>query len=171
VEIAGRPAVVDERSRFGDWEGDTIVGKQRRGGLVTLVERKSGFAMAGKVHRLKSRNVARCVKRRFETLPPALRRTMTLDNGKEFADHVGITRATSLDIYIAEPYHAWQRGSNENFNGLLRQFFPPATDFTDISPLEVKHVLNLLNDRPRERLGYRTPREILGRHFPVAFQL
>jgi IS30 family transposase len=171
VEIVGRPGVVDNRSRFGDWEGDTVVGKQRRGGVVTLVERKSGFALAGKVKRLKAQNVARCVKRRFQPLPPALRRTMTFDNGKEFADHLKIAQATQLDIYFARPYHAWERGSNENFNGLLRQFFPKGTDFTDLSPLEVKHVLELLNDRPRKRLGYRTPREFLGRYFPAAFQL
>jgi len=171
AEIAGRPAVVDQRRRFGDWEGDTIVGKQRRGGLVTLVERKSGFALVGKVQRLKARNVTRATTRQFALLPRGLRRTATFDNGKEFAGHERITRATGIDIYFARPYHAWERGSNESFNGLLRQFFPKGTDFTGISPIEVKHVHNLLNDRPRKRLGYRTPREILGQRFPVAFQM
>jgi IS30 family transposase len=171
AEIAGRPAIVDERRRFGDWEGDTVVGKQRRGGIVTLVERKSGFALAGKVQRLKAKNVARCVTARFTAVPEALRRTLTFDNGKEFAHHRRIASATNLDIYFARPYHAWERGSNESFNGLLRQFFPKGTDLAGLSPLEVKHVLDLLNDRPRKRLGYRTPREVLGKRFPVALQL
>jgi transposase, IS30 family len=171
AEIAGRPAVVDERRRFGDWEGDTVVGKQRRGGLVTLVERKSGFGLVAKVQRLKARNVARSAKRQLAPLPRGLRHTATFDNGKEFANHERIAQATGIDIYFARPYHAWERGSNESFNGLLRQFFPKGTDFTGISPLEVKHVHGLLNDRPRKRLGYRTPREVLGRYFPVAFQM
>jgi IS30 family transposase len=171
AEIAGRPAVVDQRRRFGDWEGDTVVGKQRCGGLVTLVERKSGFSLVGKVQRLKAGNVARSVTRQFSPLPPGLRHTATFDNGKEFAQHERIARGTEIDIYFARPYHAWERGCNESFNGLLRQFFPKGTDFTGISPLEVKHVHNLLNDRPRKRLGYRTPREVLGQYFPVAFQM
>jgi IS30 family transposase len=171
AEISGRPAVVDKRCRYGDWEGDTVVGQGRRGGLVTLVERKSGFALAGKVERLKARNVARSTTRRFAILPPGLRRTVTFDNGKEFAEHERITRATGIAIYFARPYHAWERGSNESFNGLLRQFFPKGTDFRGTSPLEVKDVLDLLNDRPRKRLGYRTPREVLGQHYPVAFQM
>ena len=170
ADIAGRPAIVDQRRRFGDWEGDTIVGKQRRSGLVTLVERKSGFALVTKVPRLKSRLVARAITRQLQPLPKPLRRTATFDNGKEFAAHQQITRATDVDVYFARPYHAWERGCNESFNGLVRQFFPKGTDFTDISPLQVKHVLDLLNDRPRKRLGYRTPREVLGQHFAVAFQ-
>jgi IS30 family transposase len=171
AEISGRPAIVDERRRFGDWEGDTVVGKQRRGGLVTLLERKSGFALVAKVERLKARNVARSLTRQLAPLPAGLRRTATFDNGKEFAEHQRISRATDIDIYFARPYHAWERGCNESFNGLLRQFFPKGTDFTGISPLEVKHVLHLLNDRPRKRLGYRTPREVLAQHFPVALQM
>jgi IS30 family transposase len=171
AEIAGRPAVVDERRRFGDWEGDTMVGKQRRGGLVTLVERKSGFALVAKVQRLKAQNVARSATCQLTLLPRSLRRTATFDNGKEFAAHERIARATGIDIYFARPYHAWERGANESFNGLLRQFFPKGTDFAGISPLEVKRVHNLLNDRPRKRLGYRTPREVLGQRFPVAFQV
>lgn len=170
-DIAGRPALVDERRRFGDWEGDTVVGKGRRGGLVTLVERKSGFALMGQVKRLKAENVARCVSRRFAELPAGLRHTMTFDNGKEFADHERISSRTNLDIYFARPYHAWERGANESFNGLLRQFFPKGTDLASIGSSEVKRVLRLLNDRPRKRLGYRTPREVLGQYFPVAFEM
>jgi transposase, IS30 family len=171
ADISGRPNGVDERRRYGDWEGDTVVGRQHRGGLVTLVERKSGFALAGKVGRRQASNVANAMVRRFTLLPPGLRRTITFDNGKEFAEHERITHATGLDIYFARPYHAWERGSNESFNGLLRQFFPKGTDFRGTSPREVKDVLDLLNDRPRKRLGYKTPREVLGRYYPVAFQM
>jgi IS30 family transposase len=171
AEIAGRPAIVQTRGRFGDWEGDTIVGKRRHSGLVTLVERKSGFGMIGKVHGLKARNVLRAARQQFADLPPGLRHTATFDNGKEFAGHERLARATNVDIFFARPYHAWERGANENYNGLLRQFFPKGTDFRSVSPIEVKHVHELLNDRPRKRLGFRTPREVLGQYFPVAFQL
>jgi transposase, IS30 family len=171
ADISGRPAVVDQRCRYGDWEGDTVVGRQHRGGLVTLVERKSGFAWAGKVERRRASNVANALVRRFTLLPPGLRRTITFDNGKEFAGHERVAHATGLDIYFARPYHAWERGCNESFNGLLRQFFPKRTDFRGTSPREVKDVLDLLNDRPRKRLGYKTPREALGRYYPVAFQM
>jgi IS30 family transposase len=103
--------------------------------------------------------------------PPGLRHTVTFDNGKEFARHERIAHATGIDVYFARPYHAWERGANESFNGLVRQFFPKGTDFRRTSPREVKDVLDLLNDRPRKRLGYRTPREVLGQYYPVAFQM
>jgi transposase, IS30 family len=171
ADIAGRPTIVDERGRFGDWEGDTIVGKQRLSGLVTMVDRKSGFALIGKVNRLKARNVGQAIERRMKKLPAGLRHTSTFDNGKEFADHQRVAKATDIDIYFARPYHAWERGCNENFNGLVRQFFPKGTDFRNISPQEVARVTNLLNDRPRKRLGYKTPREVLARYHPVAFEV
>jgi len=163
AEIAGRPEVVDERRRFGDWEGDTVVGKQRRGGLVTLVERKSGFALVAKVQRLMARNVERATTRQLVPLPRSLRRTATFDNGKEFARHERITQATGIAIYFARPYHAWERGSNESFNGLLRQFFPKGTDFTRISRRQVARAEKLLNERPRKSLGYQTPNEVFSK--------
>lgn len=101
---------------------------------MTLAERKSGFARVHKVSRRKAQNVTRSITRSFATLPPGLRRTMTLDNGKEFADHERITRTTGIAIDFARPYHAWERGANESFNGLLRQFFPNGTDFRRSSP-------------------------------------
>lgn len=171
ADIAGRPEVVDQLGRFGDWEGDTIVGRLRRGGLVTLVERKSGFARVGLVRRLRSRNVSRAIGRLAQQLPGRLRHTLTLDNGKEFASHRTIARRTGLAIYFARPYHAWERGRNEHFNGLVRQYFPKGTDFTRVGAVEVQHVLDQLNDRPRQRLGYRTPREVLSQYFPVAIEM
>lgn len=171
AEISGRPAIVDRRARFGDWEGDTVVGKQRRGGLVTLVERKSGFALAGQVKRLRAKNVSRCFRRLTELLPAGLRHTATFDNGKEFADHPWMKRHTGFDIYFARPYHAWERGCNESFNGLLRDYFPKGTDLVGIGPTIVDFVLNQLNDRPRKRLDYRSPREVLGQYFSTAFEM
>lgn len=171
ADISGRPAIVETCGRFGDWEGDTIVGRRRQGGLVTLVERKSGFARIGVVRQLRSKNVRRSMRRLAGELPPGLRHTLTLDNGKEFAGHQGVARSTGLAIYFARPYHAWERGRNEHFNGLVRQYFPKGTDLSRIGAAEVRHVLDQLNDRPRQRLGYRTPREVLAQYFPVATEM
>jgi transposase, IS30 family len=165
VRIAGRPDVINRRRRYGDWEGDTIVGKRRRSALVTMVERKSGYARIGRVDGMNSDLTMRAAKRRLKDLPPSLRRSMTFDNGKEFAKHPRLTRSLGLEIYFADPYASWQRGANENMNGLLRQFFPKGTDFTRISHHEVARVEQLLNERPRKRLGYRTPEEILHHRF------
>ena len=200
VRIGGRPDVINRRRRYGDWEGDTLVGKGRRSALITLVERKSGYVRIGRVDSMKSDVTARVVKQRMKELPPALRRSMTFDNvrsvhadrlsktvigtivrenvdresrlmtdeakhyhavGKEFAEHHQLTRRSGLQIYFADPYASWQRGTNENTNGLLRQYFPKGTDFTRISHDEVARVEQSLNERPRKRLGYRTPDEIL----------
>ena len=170
VEIDKRPKVVNRRSRFGDWEGDTIVGSRHRGAVVTHVERKSGYLLAAKVKARQSEPVNRATKRLFADLPPSLRRTLTLDNGKEFAGHETMARQTGLAIYFAHPYSSRERGTNENTNGLVRQFFPKGTDFTEVSHQKVRHAVVLLNDRPRKRLGYRTPSEVLKRWFGVAFE-
>jgi IS30 family transposase len=161
VRIDGRPRVINGRRRYGDWEGDTLVGHGRRSALVTLVERKSGYLRIGRVDSMKSDMTMRVAKRRMKDLPPALRRSMTFDNGKEFAEHHQLTRGLGLDVYFADPYASWQRGTNENTNGLLRQYFPKGTDFTRISHQQVARVEQLINERPRRKLGYRTPAEIL----------
>jgi len=161
VSIAGRPTVVDRRSRFGDWEGDTLVGANRRGGAVTLVERKSGYVLLGRVPNLQAATVRQAAARQYATLPAALRKTLTLDNGKEFAEHQELEAQATLRIYFAKPYCAWQRGSNENTNGLIRDFFPKGTDLANIPEHRFSKVQQLLNDRPRKRLGYRTPNEVL----------
>jgi len=170
VSVADRPKAVDERRRFGDWEGDTVVGARRRGALVTHVERKSGFLLTAKLPEKKAHAVTRATRRLFAPLPPGLRRTLTLDNGKEFARHEAMARQNNLRVYFADPYAAWQRGANENTNGLLRQYFPKGTDFTRVSHQELRRVADEVNDRPRKRLGYQTPREVLQRHFRVAFE-
>ena len=161
VRIGGRPDIINRRHRYGDWEGDTMVGKGRLSALVTLVERKSGYARIGRVDSMKSAMTMRVAKRRMKHLPPSLRRSVTFDNGKEFAEHAMLTGGLGLEVYFADPYASWQRGTNENTNGLLRQFFTKGTDFTQISHREVARVEQLLNERPRRRLRYRTPAEIL----------
>ncbi len=161
VRIDGRPDVINRRRRYGDWEGDTIVGQGRRSALVTLVERKSGYARIGRVDSMKSDDTMRAAKRRMKDLSPSLRRSMTFDNGKEFAEHQKLSRGLELDVYFTDAYASWQRGTNENTNGLLRQYFPKGTDFTQVSHREVARVEQLINERPRRRLGYRTPLEIL----------
>jgi len=161
VSIEGRPAVVDRRSRYGDWEGDTIVGAHRHGGAVTLVERKSGYLLLGRVANLQAATVRQAAAVLYRGTPPALRKTLTLDNGKEFAEHEQLQVEATLRIYFAKPYSAWQRGTNENANGLIRQFFPKGTDLAHIPEHRFTQVQQFLNDRPRKRLGYRTPTEVL----------
>lgn len=163
VRIDGRPDVINRRRRYGDWEGDTMVGKGRRSSLVTLVERKSGYTRIGRADDMTAATTTHVMKRRMKDLPASLRRSMTFDNGKEFAEHEKFARACDLEVYFALPYRSWQRGTNENTNGLLRQFFPKGTDFSRISHHEVARVEQLLNERPRKRLGYRTPAEVLAK--------
>jgi IS30 family transposase len=161
VSIEGRPAVVDRRARCGDWEGDTLVGAGHRGGAVTLVERKSGYLLLGKVHDRQATTVRQAITQLFDPLPAKLRKTLTLDNGKEFAEHEQLSADVTLRVYFAKPYCAWQRGTNENTNGLVRQFFPKGSDLAHTPEQRFEKVQHLLNTRPRKRLGYRTPDEIL----------
>ena len=161
VSIKGRPAVVDRRARYGDWEGDTVVGRWHQGGAVTLVDRKSGYLLLGKVPDRHASTVHEAIKELFQPMPASLRRTLTLDNGKEFAEHESLAAEIALQVYFAEPYCAWQRGTNENTNGLVRQFFPKGSDMAHVPVQRFEKVQHLLNNRPRKRLGYRTPHEIL----------
>ena len=170
VSIEGRPAVVDRRSRYGDWEGDTIVDANRRGGAVTLVERKSGYLLLGKVPNLQATTVRQAAAERYRSTPAVLRKTLTLDNGKEFAEHEQLAVEAALKIFFAKPYSAWQRGTNENTNGLIRQFFPKGTDLANIPEHRFTKVQHLLNNRPRKRLGYRTPNEVLASRLRVAIE-
>ena len=161
VSIEGRPPIVARRCRFGDWEGDTIVGRGRHGGLVSLVERKSGYTLLARVDDLRANTVRTASQHKLECLPEHLRHTLTFDNGKEFAEHQALALATGMQIYFAKPYCAWQRGTNENTNGLVRQYLPKGTDIKAESHRAVAAIQTSLNDRPRKRLGYLTPREVL----------
>ena len=158
VRIDHRPNVVETRTRIGDWEGDTVIGKGQQGALVTLVERKSRYALAALVQSRHSRGVGESI---IELLGPhkAQCHTITFDNGKEFAEHEYIAKRLSAQVYFAHPYHSWERGLNENTNGLLRQYFPKSTNFLHITQDAVNEAVYSLNHRPRKCLGYRTPHE------------
>ena len=160
VSIAGRPVQAETRSRCGDWEGDTIVGPGKRSGLVSSTDRRSGLLRLNKVQSLKSKDVIKKMREQLINLPVDLRRTMTLDNGKEFAQHARLAKIVPEGVYFARPSHPWERGTNENTNGLIRQFLPKKTDLSDVSHSQIKKIENLLNERPRKRLGYRTPNEV-----------
>ena len=149
--------------RYGDWEGDTVVSPGRRSGIVTRGERKSQYLRMRKTTSLKSADTMRAACRGLKDLPASLRRTMTLDNGKEFAEHQRLTNKLGTEVYFADPYASWQRGLNENTNGLLRQFFPKGTDFARISRHQVARAEQLLNERPRKSLGYKTPNEVFNK--------
>ena len=166
--IEERPATVDPRLFYGHWEGDTVRGTKHSGYLVTLVERKSGYALVGHIPRNTKEAFRLCAEHLLEPLPAHLKRSLTLDNGTEMADFEELERNAGIRIYFAHPYHSWERGSNENFNGLLRQFFPKAMDFSSITRQQVDLAANLLNTRPRKRHGYVSPAQLLSPYLDVA---
>lgn len=170
TSIEQRPPEVEARSRYGDWESDTMAGGGQRGHLVTHVERKSGYLLAARMNTRQAATLVRASRRLFADIPPELRLTMTVDNGKEFAAHETLARHLGLAVYFAHPYSSWERGTNENTNGLLRQYFPKRTPFLDVSHRELAYVTAQLNNRPRKRLDYQTPAEVLAKARPVAFQ-
>jgi len=159
VGIEARPAIVEQRRRKGDWEGDTVAGKSGR--LVTVVDRKSRYVVIAKVADKRAASVNRGGIRALGKVPDQFRKTLTLDNGTEFARFGVMERALNLRVYFAEPYQSNQRATNENTNGLLRQYFPKGTDFREVSHQRVAKVQQRLNNRPRKCLGYRTPHEVL----------
>jgi IS30 family transposase len=169
--LAKRPAIVNERSRYGDWEGDTIVGSGPHGGaLVSLVERKSGYVALLPVPNRQAAKVRRAICGRLQQLPAELRHTLTLDNGTEFAEYQLLEQTLGLEAFFTDPHSPWQRGTDENTNGLARQFFPKGTNFNQVSRYKVSRAENLLNDRPRKRLHYQTPSEILAQQGYRAIQ-
>jgi IS30 family transposase len=157
--IEDRPAIVDERKRIGDWEADTIIGKNHRQAIVSIVERKTGLTLIRKVERKTSKAVSQAM---IGLLKPYKNkvRTITSDNGKEFAGHEEIAKTLKADFYFAHPYASWERGTNENTNGLIRQYFPKNRDFTTITQQEIDTAMERLNNRPRKRLGYQTPNQV-----------
>jgi len=163
VSIHERPAIVDTRKRFGDWEGDTIYGSKTKHCLLTQVERKSRYLLANRIVDRRATTVATAKITQFSVLPQSWRRTLTLDNGKEFAAFKHAERKTGLRVFFADPYSAWQRGANENANGIIRRFYPKGTDFSKVSDNELAEVVNWINNRPRKCLGYRTSHEVVQR--------
>lgn len=159
ISIDDRPEIVGQRMRIGDWEGDTVIGKNHQGALVTLAERKSRYVLAGQVRSKHARLVTAKVN---SLLRPHKHKchTVTFDNGKEFAEHETIAAELTADIFFAHPYHSWERGLNENSNGLLRQYFPKGMDLTEVTGEQVQWAVDRLNHRPRKVLGFRTPFEV-----------
>jgi IS30 family transposase len=161
VSIHERPGVVDTRKRFGDWEGDTVYGSKTKLCLLTQVERKSRYLLVNKIADRQAGTVAQTKINQFCALPKDWRRTLTLDNGKEFAAFKRVEQTTGIRVFFADPYSAWQRGTNENTNGLIRRFYPKGTDFSKVSDDELARVAHWINNRPRKRLDYRTPHEVV----------
>jgi IS30 family transposase len=161
VSISERPAIVESRKRFGDWEGDTIEGKKSTGYMATHVERKSRYLIAAKLLDKKAESLTQKSIKAFWRIPKKIRKTLTVDNGKEFARFKELEDKTGLTVYFADPYSAWQRGTNENTNGLLRQYFPKGTDFRNVTEEELAFAVKKLNHRPRKCLGYQSPHEVL----------
>jgi IS30 family transposase len=161
VDIEQRPKVVEEKQRLGDWEGDTVEGAKGSGYLTTMVERKSQYLMLGHSKTKQAGAIRRVITHSFRRHGALPCETVTLDNGKEFAEHKQLAESLGGDIYFAKPYHSWERGLNENTNGLLRQYFPKGMDFRKITSYQLKKVERELNARPRKTLSYRTPQEVM----------
>jgi len=157
VDIDERPKIVEEKSRIGDWEGDTIVGAQHQGAIVSYVDRHSKFTILKQVDRKTSKLVTQATLEKLNGLPVY---TITYDNGKEFAEHMKISSTLDAACYFAKPYHSWERGLNEHTNGLVRQYLPKGTNLREVSDETVQAIADKLNHRPRKSLGYRTPMEV-----------
>jgi len=159
TSIEARPAIVDKKERLGDWEGDTIIGKQQQKSIVTLVDRVSKKTRLGRVATKHAPVVASIM---TDLLKPfaAVTHTITLDNGKEFAHHEQVAKTLNVDIYFAHPYSSWERGLNENTNGLIRQYIKKGSSFEDITEEKIQFIEDRLNNRPRKSLGYLTPNQV-----------
>lgn len=167
VWIDQRPAVVEERSRIGDWEADTIISQGKQKAIVTLTERKSRLTLMRKVNNRTAETVKQAM---IDLLRPFTSQalTITCDNGKEFTDHPAIAKALNADVYFAHPQAAWERGSNENANGLIRQYFPKGTNFADLSDEDIRKAEMRLNHRPRKCLGFSSPNMVFFQEMKVA---
>ena len=159
VDIDERPEIVETRSRIGDWEGDTVMGKDRKSALLTLVERKTLYTVIVRLRGKQADLLADAAVSHMQDLKAKVK-TITFDNGLEFAEHEVIAKGLGADIYFAHPYASWERGINENTNGLIRQYFPKGTDFNEVTDEQIKHVMDRLNNRPRKTRGGRSPNEL-----------
>ena len=161
TSIDERPEIIEKRKRVGDWEGDSVESKDHKPGINTLVDRKTGFVFITKLESKSGNATVSAVASRVSMLPKHLRRTLTLDNGPENRLWQSMQQATGMDVYFAHPYHSWERGTNENTNGLIREYFPKKTDFSMITYEEISKVEYALNTRPRKRLNWKTPLELM----------
>jgi len=162
TSIDERPAIVDLKVRSGDLEGDTIVGANHKGVMVTINDRRSKSVLIAKSQSKNAKVVADIIIKLLKPFASKLH-TLTLDNGKEFADHERISQALGIKIFFAHPYSSWERGLNENSNGLIRQYWPKGTSFENITEREIQNVMNKLNTRPRKTLGYASPAAVFDR--------
>lgn len=160
VSIHDRPETINTRDEFGHWENDTVEGKGHKDGLHTTIERLSRFYIARKISRIASGETIVVQKQIFSKLPASSRLSATHDNGRENHEHYQLTDELGMDTYFADPYSSWQRGSNENANGILRRYFPKGTDFAQISQVEIDDVVWEINSKPRKCLGYNTAKEV-----------
>lgn len=166
TSIEVRPALVNRRQRLGDWEVDTLIGKRHKQAMVTLTERKSRFTLLGKVTHRTAQEVENQIHKLLQPVSNQVY-TLTSDHGKEFANHQHLAETLNLKFYFAHPYAAWERGTNENTNGLIRQYFPKKHDFQTISKQQIQQVMHKLNLRPRKTLRFKTPFEVFF-HLSVA---
>ena len=156
-----RPAHIASRKTYGHWEGDSVVGTAQSGAIATFVERKSGYLLATVLPDKGATSFEAAAKRCFAHIPTKYRKTLTLDNGVEMSNYEAMERQNHLQIYFAHPYHSWERGTNENTNGLLRFYFPKQMSFKDLTQPQLDAAVHELNTRPRKRLGYKTPAQVL----------
>jgi len=159
VSIDNRPEHIEQRLEVGHWEGDLMIGVGQKSAIATLVERKTRYTIVMKIQNRKSKTVTKEFANSLNSLSKVFRKSMTYDNGIEMANHKWLANQTGINIYFAHPYSSWERGTNENTNGLIRRFFPKGTDFNKITLKQLKEAQNNLNDRPRKVLGYKTPNE------------
>ena len=159
--ITLRPQHIEHREEIGHWESDLVIGRGQKSAIATLVERKTRYVCIIQVKSRHTKIVTKAIAQTMKKLNPEFRKTMTHDNGTEMANHKWLTNQTGMDIYFANPYSSWERGTNENTNGLIRRFFPKGTDFNNVTKKQLTQAQNNLNNRPRKVLGYKTPNEMM----------
>lgn len=166
VDISERSPETEKREEAGHREGDSVVGVGKGSALHTEVERKTRFLMVKKIPRKGAEETKGAMISLFSPLPNLLRKTGTLDNGCEFTRHAQVASHLQMKIHFAKPCHSWERGSNENANGMIRRYFPKGTDFDTVSDEAIQEVVNMINSRPRKILGYRSSAELFAEYFP-----
>ena len=166
--IDNRPSIVTQRTRIGDWEGDLIVSRKSTAALQSMVERKTGLVLLTRMNRATAAEMRTAACRSLRPFPSKFRQTLTLDNGSENTCWRDLEKDLDLACFFAHPYHSWERGTNENTNGLVRWYLPKGTDFSQVPECIIQAVQNALNNRPRKRLGWRTPVEVFNESVALA---
>jgi IS30 family transposase len=169
IFIDKRPAIVEKKTRRGDWEGDTVEGAKKKGYVGTFVDRKSKYLLGYPLAKKTSKGNCKKAIAAFKKIPADAIETITVDNGKEFAEHLRLAKETGAKVYFAHPYHSWERGLNEHTNGLLRQYLPKKMSLENLTEKILAKIIDKINNRPRKSLGYRTPREVFFK-LPLALQ-